>query len=190
MTQVCDVQQRFRGVLVGLLSVATLLAWASGVDAAIYEWVDNADDRHYVSSLDLVPAEARAKARLVVSETPPPAIADVSTSEAVADGSTSDSDEGDRGFDRSDASERFASSWDLGFRAGWEAGYRAGIEEQPVCLAQPPVIVLESSSPPIVNVPRYDPSGLYYRSPYQGTLTLPFDGGRSRGMTLRQLNED
>jgi len=36
---------------------------------------------------------------------------------------------------------------------------------------------------------RYDPSGLYYSSPYQGTLTMPYNSGYSRGLTLRQLQE-
>jgi hypothetical protein len=179
MTQRCERQQRFRGVLIGLLTVGALLAAAGGVDAQIYEWADDANHRHYANSLDLVPTAARTTARLVVREATPPADAAVSTSNG---------DEDDRRQDQP-PEDPFASSWDMGFRAGWEAGYRTGVAEQPVCPAQPPVIVLESNPPMIVDVPRYDPYGLYYRSPYQGTLTVAFDGGRSRGLTLRQLVE-
>jgi hypothetical protein len=173
-------QQRFRGVLIGLLIVATLLAGAGGVAAEIYEWVDDANNRHYANSLDSVPPEMRAKARLVLKEATPPAGAEVSTSNGGAS---------ERGVDQPPAGDSYASGWDLGFRAGWEAGYRAGVQVQPVCPAQPPPIVLESGPPVIVNVPLDDPTGLYYRSPYDGTLTVPFDAGRSRGLTLRELQE-
>jgi hypothetical protein len=78
----------------------------------------------------------------------------------------------------------FAAGWDAGFGAGWDAGYRAAQQEQPICPAEPEVVVLES--PAVINVPRYDPTGAYYVSPYEGTVSVPFDGGRSFGLTRRQ----
>src|SRR5262245_34026030 len=66
MTQAGESQQGFRGVFIGLLTVAALLGGANGVSAQIYEWVDDANHRHYANSLELVPAEARAKAQLLV----------------------------------------------------------------------------------------------------------------------------
>ncbi len=172
-------QQRSRAFLIGLITMAAL-ARVARVDAQIYEWVDDTNDRHYVSSLDSVPEAARAKARLLVREATPREDSEVSKSNG---------GDVDSGVDRPRAGDRFESGWDLGFRTGWEAGHRAGVDEQPVCPAQAPEVVFQSSPPVLVNVPLYDPSGLYYRSPYQGTLTVPFDGGRSRGLTMRQLEE-
>jgi hypothetical protein len=166
-------------VFISFLTIAALLATANGVAADIYEWVDDANNRHYANSLDSVPAEVRTKARIVARETTPQAGAEVSTSNG---------GEGDRPLDQPPTGDSFASGWDMGFRAGWEAGYRTGVAEQPVCPAQSSPIVLQSP-PVIVDVPRDDPSGLYYSSPYQGTLTMPFDAGRSRGLTVRQLQE-
>jgi hypothetical protein len=156
------------------------MAAANGVAADIYEWVDDAHHRYYFTSLDAMPAAARAKARIVVRETPPQAGADVTIS---------DGGEGVQRADQPSTDESFASGWDMGFWAGWEAGYRTGVAEEPACPVQPQTIVLQSGPPVIVEVSRYDPSGAYYRSPYEGTLTVPFDAGRSRGLTLRQLQE-
>jgi len=180
MTQHCERQMRLQGVLIGVLTLGALLVAADGVDAQIYEWADDANHRHYVSSLDLVPTAARATARLVVRE---------STSAADGEISTPKADEDDRHQHQPPAQDPFASKWDMAFRAGWDAGYRTGVAEQPVCPAEPPVIVLESGPPVMVDLPRYDPSGLYYQPPYQGTLTVPFDAGRSRGLTMRQVLE-
>jgi len=169
-----------------LVTIVALLARANGVAAEIYEWADDANNRHYANSLDSVPARARTKVRIVAKE----ALATEATPQAGAEVSTSNGDKGrQRSQDHPPSGDSFASGWDTGFRAGWEAGYRTGVAEQPVCPEQPPPIVLESGPPAIVDVPRYDPSGLYYRPPYQGTLTMPFDAGRSRGLTLRQLQE-
>lgn len=182
MTQACDRQQRFREILIVLLTTVALLGAASGAAAQIYEWGADANNRHYANSLDSIPEEARSSARLVVDEPPPREGAEVSTSNV------------DEGRDQPPVSSRepgepFGSGWDLAFRAGWEAGHSDGVQEQSVYPTQPPTFVLESAPPVIVNVPRYDPSGLYYRSPYEGTVAAPFDGGRSRGLTMRQLQE-
>ena len=83
--------------------------------------------------------------------------------------------------------QSFDAGWDAGFGAGWEAGYRAAADEAPECPAEPQVVALESRPPVVISVPVpfYDPSGAYYRSPYNGLLTVPFDDGASRGLTGR-----
>jgi hypothetical protein len=81
--------------------------------------------------------------------------------------------------------------WSIsGFEAGWSAGFRAAAEQQPVCPAEPAMIVLESRPPVVVNVPRFDSSNSYYSSPFAGGLTVPFDDGASRGLTRRQQIQD
>jgi len=87
--------------------------------------------------------------------------------------------------EKSERDDSFEAGWDAGFRAGWETGYRTAAEEQPVCPAEPGVVALQSLPPVVVNVPPYDPSGAYYRNPYGGLLTVPFDGGASFGLTSR-----
>lgn len=182
MTQACEREQGFRGILIVLLTTVALLTAASDTAAQIYEWGGDANNRHYTNSLDSIPEEALSSARLVVEEPTPREGGEVSTSNV------------DEGRDQPPASSReagdpFASGWDLAFGVGWEAGHSMGVQEQSVYPTQPPTFVPESAPPVIVNVPRYDPSGLYYRSPYEGTVTVPFDGGRSRGLTVRQLQE-
>ena len=181
MSSVC---RRARQLQRSTLYIVALLALTGGIlttDAQIYEWVDDDDNRHYVTSLDRVPENARAKASLFVKEGATP----VTGGEA----STSAGGEAEPGAVPSattevDGPDSFASGWDAGFRAGWDAGYRYGSDEEPICPAEPEVVVLES--PVVVDVPRYDPTGAYYVSPYEGTVTVPFDGGRSRGLTRRQ----
>jgi len=142
------------------------------IGAEVYEWTDNNGDRHFATSLDQLPDEARDKARVVVNAAPraeePPAANAAPNTQPNIDDSERDS--------------LFASGWDSGFGAGWQASYRAAAEEQPECQAQPQVVVLQSQ-PPVVNVPGYDPSGAYYRPP--NTLAAPFDDGASIGVTSR-----
>jgi hypothetical protein len=161
-----------RRVMIHAMALLFSLATIDVARAQIYEWVDDANVRHYANSLDRIPEEHRDGAKLIVGALPvapesPPA---------------SEPGEAEREMENE---ERFASGWDAGFDAGWEAGFRAAEEQQPVCPAAPVVVTMES--PPVVlNVPRYDPSGAYYRSPYAGGLTVPFDDGASRGLTQRQ----
>jgi hypothetical protein len=166
--------------------VVTLLVALSGgfepIRAQIYEWTDDAGDRHFDTSLEQVPEERRPQARIVIpAETP--GIAD-----AESDASASTAAEPNTA--ESEADDSFDAGWDAGFGAGWEAGYRAAVEEQPVSPAEPPTVVFESRPPVILNVPPYDPSGAYYRSPYGGSLTVPFDDGASRGLTSRNLIQE
>lgn len=145
--------------------------------AQIYEWEDDARVRHFDTSLEQVPEEARAQARLVVP----------AGSASIADGAsdTSAATAAEPNTDASESDDSYESGWDAGFSAGWEAGYRTGADEQPMCPTEPEVVVLESQPPTVVNVPTYDPSGAYYRSPYGGLLTVPFDDGASFGLTSR-----
>ncbi len=93
------------------------------------------------------------------------------------------------------------------FDSGWARGFQAGLEQcRSICPTEQPVYVLPPppyipAAPPYIpaappydpylsGVPLYDPYGEYYVSPYQGTVTAPFDGGRSRGMTLRQQQQE
>jgi hypothetical protein len=159
----------------------TLVVALSGafesISAEIYEWVDGAGDRHFDTSLEQVPEEARAQARIVVGAVTP------GTADGVSSASTSTAAEPTP--EKNQRDDSFESGWDAGFRAGWETGYRTAAEEQPVCPAEPGIVALESQPPVVVNVPPYDPSGAYYRNPYGGLLTVPFDDGASRGLTSR-----
>jgi hypothetical protein len=158
------------------LALFALAIGPANVRGQVYEWTDALGDRHYDTSLERVPEDRRADARLVVSgesAQPAPATPEADDPpEAVAESA----DAAEDGFD---------SGWDSGFEAGWVAGYRMAIAEQPECPAEPEIVILET--PVTVDVPRYDPSGAYYRSPYGGTLTRPFDDGASRGLTGRKL---
>jgi hypothetical protein len=149
--------------------------------AEIYEWIDSENNRHFVTSLDHVPPSARGKSRLLARGEPPHGGGDATTSVGEVRPSTAQPTAGPTGDIPPDA---FASGWDAGFSAGWNEGYRAAKDEEPICRAEPEVVVLET--PVMVNVPLYDPTGAYYVSPYQGTVTVPFDAGRSFGLTRRQ----
>ena len=158
------------------IAVAILIVLPGGfarISGEIYEWVDESGDHHYNTSLDQVPEDRRAEARVVVR-----AASSSSTDTAVANAPTPGTDEGAH-------AASFQSGWDEGFQAGWDAGYRAAAQEQPVCTAEPQLVVLESRTPVVVSAPNYDPSGVYYRSPYDGQLTQPFDNGVTFGLTTR-----
>jgi hypothetical protein len=164
-------------------ALTLLLGGFASADAQIYEWLDQAKGRHFANSLERVPPEARGSAKVVVSS-----VSTQRAGETPAD--ESESSETDRSDDTDLEEEVFETAWDEGFLAGWDAGFRAANEEQ---LASPPepVIVLVDDQPPVaVNLPRYDPTGAYYLSPYSMTVTVPFDDGASRGLTRRQLAQD
>jgi hypothetical protein len=165
--------------IAGILLVALSGAF-DPISAQIYEWVDAAGDRHFATSLEQVPEEVRAQARTVVAAGTP----------STADGASAAMTAGKPNPDQSERDDSFESGWDAGFRAGYDAGYRTAAEEQPVCPAEPEAVVLESRPPVVVNVPLYDPSGAYYRSPYDSSLTVPFDDGASRGLTSRNLIQE
>lgn len=177
MTRARAIARRWRRFGIAVTLLVTLPGAFEPISAQIYEWVDDAGDRHFDTSLEQAPEELRAQARIVVPAATP------STVDAASDASASNAAEPNT--DESEPDDSFESGWDAGYGAGWEAGYRAAAEEQPVCPAQPEMIVLESRPPVVVNVPLYDPSGAYYRSPYGGLLTVPFDDGASRGLTSR-----
>jgi len=165
----------------GRVGIATILLVAFAgeyrpVRAEIYEWTDDSGARHFDTSLQRVPEERRDEARVVVGAVTPGSVAAPADAGAPNPPSNADQNAHD---------DAFASGWDAGFRAGWESGYRASAENQPECAAQPGVVVMESRPPVVVNVPSYDPSGLYYRPPYNGVVTMPFDDGGSFGLTSR-----
>jgi hypothetical protein len=148
--------------------------------AQIYQWTDESGVRHFANSLDRVPEEARDRAEVVVNS--PPSAAGGSEQTATAPGSPEENDQAEE-------QDPYVSGWESGFDAGWYAAMRARDEEQPVCPAEPQVVVLESRPPVVLNAP-YDPTGAYCRSPYTGTITVPFDYGASRGFTARQRMQD
>ena len=174
--------QRTTRTLMSVAALVVLIIPNVPARAEIYEWVDNENNHHFVTALDHVPPVARAKARLVAQGEPPHVGGDATTSvvgeagPGTAQAPAAPTDE--------IAPDAFASGWDAGFRLGWDVGYRAAQDEEPICPTEPEVVVLES--PVVVSVPLYDPTGAYYVSPYQGTVTVPFDAGRSRGLTRRQ----
>jgi hypothetical protein len=175
-----DVRQRgwrARGCMAVVVTVVFFAAMRSA-PGEIYEWTDD-EGRHFADSLEAVPEGARSKARLVVkaqeaSSSPAAPVLDRGTQEEVDEGQSTQPEE----------TTAFSSGWDRGFEAGWAAGYQAAREEEPVCPTEPEIVVLES--PVFVNVPRYDPTGSFYVSPYAGTVSVPFDQGRSRGLTRRE----
>lgn len=187
MTRARVIARRLRWFGIAVILLVALPGAFEPISAQIYEWVDDAGDRHFDTSLEQVPEDRRAQARIVVrAATPGSADAAPDASASTAAGPNAEPTEPNP--DESQRVDPYESGWNAGFGAGWQAGYRAAAEEQPVCTAEPPVVVLESR-PPVVfnNVPLYDPSGAYYRSPYDGTLTAPFDDGASRGLTSRNL---
>jgi hypothetical protein len=169
MTRVPALAGRLRRLRVA----AILLLAVLGVEASsaqIYEWTDEAGDSHYDSSLELIPEDRRAQARLFVPASQPAAPSEPAQSENDQDAAAADD---------------LAAEWDAGFDAGWVAGYRAAVEEAPECPVVPEPVVLESRPPVVISVPFADPSGAYYRSPYGNMITVPFDDGASRGLTGR-----
>lgn len=177
MTREQAMAQRMRRSAMAVTLMVVLACPFAPTSAQIYEWVDDAGDRHFENSLEQVPEAQRAQARVVLPAATPgaaDATADISASNAAQPAA-----------DESQRDNSFESGWDVGYSAGWEAGYRAAADEAPVCTAEPPAVVLESRPPVVVSVPLYDPSGAYYRPPYGSTVTLPFDDGASRGLTTR-----
>lgn len=155
---------------IGLLVALLLTARAEFARAEIYEWSDS-NGRHFADSLETIPKDARPQARLVVKE-PAPAPAEPAPAP-------------DEAAPRADTENAFASGWDTGFEAGWAAALQAAAAQQPECRVEPEVIVLQSQ-PPVLNFPAYDPTGASYQTPYAGTVSVPFDHGRSRGLTRRE----
>ena len=164
--------KRPRWSFAGILLLAILGA-AEASRAQIYEWTDAAGDSHYDSSLEAIPDDRRAQARLLIPASPETAAA------------PSDASESNANDEEGAAADTLAAEWDAGFDAGWVAGYRAAVEETPECPVVPEPVVLESRPPVVISVPFADPSGAYYRSPYGSMITVPFDDGASRGLTGR-----
>jgi len=168
--------QRIQRSAVAVTLMAVLAYPFASVKAQIYEWVDDAGDRHFDNSLEQVPEAHRAEAHVVLPAAPPGAAeTNPDTSAATPAGSNADQGQRDNSYE---------SGWDVGYNAGWEAGYRAAADEAPVCTSQPPTVVLQSQPPVVVNVPTYDPSGAYYR-PYDNSVAMGFDDGASTGLTTR-----
>ncbi len=181
MTRTRAIARRLQQLAIAVTLLVALPGAFEPVSAQIYEWVDDTGGRHFDTSLEQVPEGVRAQAR-IVAPAGTPSTADGASSASVPSAAAPNTGE-------SEHADLFGSGWDTGFGAGWEAGYRAAAE-QLVCPAEPEVVVLESQSPVVVNVPPYDPSGAYYRSPYDGLVTVPFDDGASRGLTRRnQIQE-
>lgn len=173
---------RLRRMLMRLLAVVAVMGRIEPAAAQIYEWVDDANSRHFATSLESVPPEVRSKARMVVEG------AASTTSDVVSPSSASTPSEADGSRSVTPTSRREKET-SATFASGWDAGFQAAVEQQPICPLEPEVVVLESRPPAVINIPRYDPAGIYYRSPYEGSMTVPFDQGRSRGLTHRQLEE-
>jgi len=166
-----------------VVAVFALLPWLgqfSPAEGQIYEWVDSANDRHFANSTERIPEEERSSATLIVKAGAAPSGGDAPT--AAGEDDDAEAPESDEASDE----DAIAQEWEEGFRAGWEEGFRAASEEQAAAGAEPVVVVVDPL-PPIVNVPRYDPTGAYYLSPYTNTVHVPFDDGASRGLTRRRL---
>lgn len=161
-----------------LMALALVAFLTSAAGAQIYEWVDESGVRHFTNSVTSVPDTARTQPRIVVEASPTSNADDASGESRV---------QPKAGQGAGEARQRPAT---VAFEAGWSRGFaaaRAG--DAPPSLVQPPVVIAGSPQPVVVEIPRYDPSGLFYRSPYTGAMTVPFDRGRSRGLTHRQQVE-
>ncbi len=167
----------------GSIALATVLLAAAilagGALSQIYQWTDENGDRHFTSSLESIPEPQRSKAKLVVEPRPTPARQEASPAapprrEALPP-------------PQPPPPERTAQAGE--FEAGWVEGFHAAMEQaSALCAARPPAVIQQP--PPLSPAPFYDPSGLYYRPPYQGMVTVPFDQGRTRGLTRRQQIQD
>lgn len=156
-------------VAFGLVAFLTSIAGAQ-----IYEWVDESGVRHFTNSIASLPDMARTQVRVVVEAFPTSSSDDASGESRV---------QPNTGQGASEARQQSAND---AFEAGWSRGFAAaGVDHAAPSPVQPPVVIAGGSQPIVVEMPRYDPSGLYYRSPYTGTMTVPFDRGRSRGLTHR-----
>jgi hypothetical protein len=170
-------------VIYAAVLIPLLTGGIEPIHAQIYEWLDDANGRHFANSLDRVPPETRGDAKLVVTRAETQAGSDTPSPNT---GGTAEVDENQVTEDL----EAFESGWDEGFEAGWAEGFRAASEELASRPTEPVVVFLDDRPPVAVNLPRYDPTGAYYRSPYAMTVTIPFDNGASRGLTRRQVVQD
>jgi len=151
------------------------VAWIARSAAQIYEWRDEQGDRHFTSSLESIPESQRPSAKLLVkarptpekAESPPPPPPRREPPEAP----------------QPHAPEPPTETRE--FEAGWIEGFNAAMEQvAAMCTTRPPAVI--EHPVPLSPALLYDPAGLYYRPPHQGTVTVPFDQGRTRGLTRRQ----
>jgi len=179
---------RWRLLLAALCAgVATLSPAEAQIrkETQIYEWVDRAGTHHFTNSLESVPEEARARAQLFAEQGP------VSSSEHTAPLSKVDEAPVTVVYQvPGGKTEPAGSGSAAAFDVGWISGYNAAVEHgAAVCPAEPPVVL--TRGPELMSrLPLYDPSGQYYRSPYAGTVSVPFDRGRTFGLTRRQQAQE
>jgi len=162
-----------------IVSLVVLCVTGGPAKAQIYEAIDATGTRHFTNLLCSLPEAARAGARVLVDAAPLSKAdedASVSAEDAPSNGTAEDVPESQRSIAEA-------------FQAGWSGGFGAG-QQAAVVPPHPPVVIVPSPPPVVVSNAPYDPAGLYYQSPYSGTITTPFDGGRSRGLTRRQQLED
>jgi len=175
-------------LLVALAVVAALMSGTEPVRAQIYEWTDNQNARHYANSLEGIPADERGDAKVVVGASTRPS-SDTSVvvreEQVVTERPAREPD-----VEEEARLESSAARWQAGYDAGWLAAQRAAAAEQPVCPAEPAVVVVDSRPPVNVNVPRNDPSGAYSRPPAVNNVEGPFDDGAALGMTYRERVQD
>jgi hypothetical protein len=162
------------------LGIAALaMLFASGpANAQIYESIDATGVRHFTNLVRSLPEAARGGARVFVDAAPSPK-PDDGRSLAAQEMPAED-------VSRQGQAEEVAVA--EAYQAGWSGGFGAG--QQAVIVPPLRVVVVPSPAPVVAAAAPYDPAGLYYQSPYAGTLTRPFDGGRSRGLTLRRQLEE
>lgn len=123
------------------------------VDAQIYEWTDEEKVSHFANSLEEVPPDEREQAKVIIgaSTQPEPAPAPAARDRETQTEQAAEEVEADEA--RSD----FTAGWEAGFEAGFIAGRQAALAEQPICPAEPAVVVLQSRSPVIINAPPLPP---------------------------------
>lgn len=166
--------------------LALLLVGPTPLAAQIYEWVGDDGTRHFTDSKDGVPEAESSRVRLFMAPAPMSRIDD-----GYEDVPASRVDDTEDKVQRRLERERQRSLAEAeALHRGWQLGFEAAEAQRlpAVIQIEPPVVVLEPPPPPIpvVESPRYDPSGQYYVPPSEDAMTVPFDRGRSRGLTHRQ----
>lgn len=155
-------------------SAVVLLFCAAAARGEIYEWRDDAGNRHFTNSMDMVPAEQQKAARVVIVERAPVAAA---AGPAAAPAVPEPRREAQVIYDRSQERDAYTEgvSDGLALAAGGQ-----GHGGEPSIQINGPLAVASAQTV----------EHGYDYAPYYPFVTTSFDRGRSRHQTLRMLLQD
>ncbi|MGH3430174.1 MAG: DUF4124 domain-containing protein [Mycobacteriales bacterium] len=163
-----------------IISVLVIVLIAAAARAEVYEWRDGDGSRHFTNSLQGVPAEYQNAATVFVAEWTHPAS---STATAPAPAPAAPPSAAPTSVD-------VTAAWNEAYAAGLRAateigGAGAGGDMQ---INEPLAIANAPESQPSYGYPPY---AFYPPSPwYYPLVTVGFDRGRSRGLTVRRSLKD